>query len=126
MRDSGKFCCIGLWFEAVLLPTAQLGRGSCEWGKGRICTMTLNKVFFCDKCGLCCRSLNNSQLYDDLNDGTGTCIYYDKATKLCSIYENRPEKCNVEKMYKYFPCDVTWEEYVKFNLECCKNLKGRK
>lgn len=33
------------------------------------------KDFECDKCGLCCMNLNKSSLYDDLNDGTGVCIF---------------------------------------------------
>lgn len=82
------------------------------------------KNFFkCIKCGLCCQNLNKSQLYDDLNDGTGTCIYYDKVTHLCSIYNNRPEKCNVDKCYKYFSDKYTYEEYLELNYKSCEMLR---
>lgn len=80
--------------------------------------------FKCDKCGLCCQNLNLNKLYDDLNDGTGCCIYYDKKTKLCKIYDNRPEKCNVKAMYKYFALYMSYEEYLNMNTKMCKILKG--
>lgn len=81
--------------------------------------------FKCDKCGLCCQSLRSSNLYKDLDDGTGVCRYFDKDTRLCTIYANRPEKCSVEKMYKYFADTYTYEEYIRLNTECCEKLKER-
>lgn len=81
--------------------------------------------FICNKCGLCCQSLRSSELYKDLDDGTGVCRYFDKDTKLCTIYANRPEKCSVEKMYKYFADTYTYEEYIRLNTECCERLKKR-
>ena len=79
--------------------------------------------FECNKCGLCCRSLNRSKLYKDLDDGTGTCRYFDKDTNLCKIYYNRPEKCNVEAMYKYFRNVMSYEEYINANMESCNQLR---
>lgn len=79
--------------------------------------------FECNKCGLCCRSLNRSELYKDLDDGTGTCRYFDKDTNLCKIYYNRPEKCNVEAMYKYFRNVMSYEEYINANMESCNQLR---
>ena len=80
--------------------------------------------FQCEKCGLCCENLDKSSLYDDLNDGTGICIYYDMNTHLCRIYENRPDKCNVDKYYQYVKEFYTYEEYLELNYESCKRLKG--
>lgn len=85
----------------------------------------MNK-FECDKCGKCCESLNNSELYNDLNNGEGICVYYDNTTHLCTIYENRPLKCNVEKAYSLFKDYITHEEYLKLNYEACKKLKEGK
>lgn len=79
-------------------------------------------IFQCNKCGKCCESLNRSFLYDDLNDGNGTCKYYDKNTKLCTIYNSRPEKCNVEKFYKKVSHLYTYEEYIKLNYLSCELL----
>lgn len=80
-------------------------------------------MFKCDKCGLCCQNLNLNSLYDDLNDGTGTCKYYDRESKLCTIYDRRPEKCNVVAMYKYFSGVLSYEDYIKMNIEVCEKLK---
>ena len=80
-------------------------------------------VFQCSKCGLCCQSLKRSELYKDLDDGTGICIYFDKLTNLCKIYDHRPEKCNVEAMYKYFCNVMNYEEYIKANMDNCAQLR---
>ena len=83
-------------------------------------------MFPCDKCGLCCQNLNGVKIYDDLNDGSGTCIHFDKKTKLCKIYHNRPEKCNVESMYKYFSRHMSYDEYIKLNMDSCVRLKEQR
>lgn len=59
-------------------------------------------MFPCDKRGVCFQNLNGVEMYDDLNDSYGICIHFDKETKSCKIYHNRPEKSNVESVYKYF------------------------
>lgn len=81
------------------------------------------QMFDCNRCGLCCQNLQRSHLYDDLNDGTGTCIYFDRETKLCKIYEQRPDKCNIKKAYQFVQDKLSWAEYVKLNQEGCKRLK---
>ena len=48
-------------------------------------------MFYCDRCGACCRNLRKSKLYAELDRGDGTCRYL--AGNLCSIYENRPLLC---------------------------------
>lgn len=83
-------------------------------------------AFKCDGCGQCCQNLQSSDIYDDLNDGTGVCIYFDRVTKLCKIYENRPLKCNVDKMYEvYYYKYYRRQEYYALNYACCKKLKER-
>ena len=84
----------------------------------------MREHFICDKCGLCCENLNLSHEYDDLNDGTGTCIYFDRETRLCTIYENRPEKCNIEASYYRFENQYSYHDYLKLNYESCRSLKG--
>lgn len=90
------------------------------WGR----CLVQNNVFRCDKCGLCCQNLNRSSLYDDLNDGNGVCVYYDKMTHLCRIYNERPDKCNIQKAYKFFSDIYTYDEYLQLNYMSCKVLKG--
>lgn len=81
-------------------------------------------MFRCDCCGLCCMNLNMSDMYSDLDRGNGICKYFDEVSKLCSIYDHRPDKCNVDKMY-----DISWkykiskEEYYELNYNVCELLK---
>ena len=83
--------------------------------------------FICDCCGLCCMNLNMSKLYDDLDRGDGVCKYLDINSKLCTIYDIRPEKCNVDKFYKrYFQCKMNIEEYYKLNYDTCNFFKQKK
>lgn len=79
--------------------------------------------FVCDKCGKCCRKLKKSLLYADLDDGTGTCIYYNFRTHLCKIYEKRPILCNIKDAYIFFQNEMTYEEYLSLNYDACKILK---
>lgn len=84
----------------------------------------MSNLFPCAKCGKCCENLDKSDLYRDLDDGTGKCMHYDKETSLCKIYEHRPEKCNVLVSYKYFKDKYSFEEYLQMNIESCRKLKG--
>lgn len=86
----------------------------------------MSKMFKCDCCGLCCINLNMSEIYSDLDRGDGSCIHFDINSKLCSVYENRPDKCNVDKMYHiYYKSTMTKEEYYKLNYEACRLIKIR-
>ena len=86
----------------------------------------MGSIFLCEKCGLCCQNLDKSDIYNDLNDGTGVCIYFEKETKLCTIYDNRPAKCNVMAFYQYVKNDISLEDYLKMNYESCRRLKGER
>ena len=84
-------------------------------------------MFKCDCCGLCCMNLNKSDLYDDLNRGDGVCKYFDEVSKLCSIYERRPSKCNVDKMYDIlYKSEMSKKEYYELNYNICNLLKKGK
>ncbi len=79
--------------------------------------------FVCDKCGECCRHLNLSDIYSDLDSGNGVCKYL--VGDICSIYEKRPLKCRIDdSYYEFFPDDMTIEEYYQKNYEMCRNLKN--
>lgn len=81
-------------------------------------------MFKCDKCGICCESISALELYKELDEGTGTCKYFDKHSRLCTIYNNRPDICNVDKAYElYFKKEYTREEYYTLNYEMCEKLK---
>jgi hypothetical protein len=81
-------------------------------------------MFSCDKCGICCCNLKNSDIYGDLDRGDGICMYYDEVTKLCEIYAQRPVKCRIDDMYyKYYKEVMSIDEYYKINYDACKILK---
>lgn len=81
-------------------------------------------MFNCSMCGNCCRSLNKSELFDDLNRGDGVCKYFIEESNKCSIYENRPIKCNVDKFYDIFLKEkIDKEKYYEVNYVECEKLK---
>lgn len=82
-------------------------------------------MFTCDQCGECCRHLDRSAVYAELNRGDGVCIYL--AGDMCSIYENRPLLCRVDECYEvYFKDQYTRDAYEKLNYEVCNLLKEEK
>ena len=84
----------------------------------------ISMVFVCDRCGLCCKNLHLSDLFSDLHDGDGVCRYYDEEVHLCSIYENRPDKCNVEKGFELVAGLMSYQEYLQRNIAMCEKLKA--
>ncbi|WP_091825131.1 YkgJ family cysteine cluster protein [Butyrivibrio sp. ob235] len=79
-------------------------------------------MFECTKCGECCRHLNNSSLYKELDRGDGVCIYLDGT--LCSIYEKRPLLCRINDSYDAFFKEIyTYEEYIDLNQKACERLQ---
>lgn len=81
-------------------------------------------IFPCRKCGLCCKHLELIPQLKHLDSGKGRCINLND-DNLCAIYENRPDICNVEEMYKLvFSEQMTEEEYIKVNVEGCKVVRN--
>lgn len=79
-------------------------------------------MFKCDCCGECCRNLDKSDLYKELNRGDGVCKFL--MENLCSIYDNRPLLCRIDDSYDiYFKDKYTKKEYYKLNYEVCKKLQ---
>lgn len=80
-------------------------------------------MFTCDSCGSCCRNLDKSDLYSQLDRGDGTCKYLSE--NLCTIYDERPLLCRVDECYdKYFYHLMDKEEYYRVNEVECKKLKN--
>ncbi len=72
-------------------------------------------------------NLNRSKLYSDLNRGDGICIHFNEKTKLCNIYDTRPDICNVDKLYQLlFVKKMPISEYYQLNYQVCNKLKERK
>ena len=80
-------------------------------------------MFKCSQCGVCCRHLDRSELYRELDRGDGVCRYL--KGNLCSIYENRPLLCRIDDCYdKYFSEIYTRDEYYRLNEQACKILQS--
>lgn len=80
-------------------------------------------MFKCDGCGCCCRNLDKSELYSDLDRGDGTCRYL--VGNMCSVYDTRPLFCRVDECYeRFFRQEMSIEEYYRLNEEVCRRLKG--
>ncbi|MUL37377.1 YkgJ family cysteine cluster protein [Gloeocapsopsis dulcis] len=85
------------------------------------------------QCGACCNldpadrpdiedylSPAELELYFSMVGENGWCINYDRVTRECRIYPDRPRFCRVEpaifqEMYSIFP-----EELNDFAIECCQ------
>lgn len=81
-------------------------------------------MFQCDKCGACCRNIDLSPLYAQLDRGDGVCRYLSE--NLCSIYDERPLLCRVDESYeKFFAGQMSKEEYYRLNYEACDRLKKK-
>ena len=78
--------------------------------------------FQCDKCGICCKLLKGIQQLAAFDRGDGVCIHL--KNNLCSIYDTRPDICNVEKMYASFKGKMSEEEYLKLMTDSCLALKA--
>jgi Fe-S-cluster containining protein len=79
-------------------------------------------MFSCDKCGKCCKNLNKSPVYADLDIGNGTCRYLN--ANLCSIYNKRPLLCRIDECYELFYKDkMTRNEFYKVNHDFCIKIK---
>lgn len=79
-------------------------------------------MFNCDKCGICCRNLDKSDLYSNLHNGDGICKYLQG--NLCSIYNDRPLLCRIDECYDLFYKNLmTKKQYYKMNYKSCSDLK---
>ena len=81
----------------------------------------VKKVFECDKCGLCCSHIGESELYKELNRGDGICKFL--KGNLCEIYESRPLLCRVDESFeKIFSKAMSKEEFYELNYQGCRAL----
>lgn len=82
-------------------------------------------IFPCTKCGLCCKHLELIPQLKHFDLENGRCMHLTD-NNLCDIYEKRPDICNVNKMYELQFCNqMTENEYIKINMECCKRIKEK-
>lgn len=80
--------------------------------------------FPCTQCGLCCQHVHFSDETRFLDRGDGMCKHYDKASKLCTIYAERPDICRVDRQFVLrYAQKYSWDEYVALNLQVCNQLE---
>lgn len=67
-------------------------------------------TFKCDGCGLCCKAINCKHLTED---------------NKCSIYDTRPDICNVDKGYDmYFKDKMSKLVWYALNYKACDDMKA--
>lgn len=81
-----------------------------------------SRKFPCRQCGICCMHIDRIDILSRLDRGDGQCIYL--KNRKCSIYEERPDICNVDKMYDMFFRDkMSKTEYYQRNLQGCNEIR---
>lgn len=84
-----------------------------------------NQPFPCTKCGACCLSIHQSELYAFLLNDEGKCKHLTKEHQ-CSIYSTRPSLCNIEHSYEaHFKTNMSKENFYKLNAKACNELQER-
>jgi Fe-S-cluster containining protein len=87
--------------------------------------------FPCTSCGLCCKKIAsilssvNTKDIDEVKEfpykalDNGTCEMY--LDNKCSVYESRPNLCNVDYMAKkYSP--HSYDDFIKLNIQVCNSM----
>jgi len=81
-------------------------------------------MFPCTSCGLCCQNISNIKELERYDLGNGICKYFDSISNLCTIYENRPDICRVDKMFDLvYSKEFTQEEFYIGNAKVCNDLQ---
>ena len=78
--------------------------------------------FNCDGCGICCEHVVN---HPDIQHVGGVCTLFNRDTRMCSDYENRPSICNVCASYQLYSDIHSEEEYLRLNYLACDLLKSK-
>lgn len=82
------------------------------------------RIFHCTRCGACCSQLELfGPAYAHLDDGTGVCRHFDRTTRLCSVYGQRPLICRVEEGWEPFFRHMPHDEYVEKTEQVCRWLE---
>lgn len=82
------------------------------------------ETFPCFQCGECCRHINLIPQLAQFDRGDGICIHL--AGNLCDIYEERPEICRVDVMYKkYYSKKYSRKAFYQLNIDICRKILHR-
>ncbi len=84
------------------------------------------KMFPCTMCGVCCQNISEIEELKEYDLGNGVCKYYDEISRECKIYDNRPDICNIEKMYEsVYSKNYTKEKFYRLNAQVCNLLQEK-
>lgn len=85
------------------------------------------KEFPCTKCGACCKLVPDHILdfFKLPKAKHGGCGHL-KDDNSCSIYNDRPDICNVQTMWKKVHSkSITWDQYIEISLKACEKLQEK-
>lgn len=83
-------------------------------------------MFDCKQCGICCRYVGHVFFAKDMALPNGTCKYLDEVTNKCTIYNERPIFCNVDKYYDtHLVGKMTREEWYAQNHKACISMEEK-
>ena len=87
-------------------------------------TDQVTQAFPCNQCGLCCQHVHLADETQFLDRGDNICRHYSEASRCCTIYDNRPDICRVDRQYAlHYASHYSWEEFVALNVEVCRQLE---
>lgn len=96
---------------------------------------TIKETWRCiENCGACCSLTPEDRpdleeyltaaelaIYLEMVGEDGWCINYDKDTRKCTIYEQRPRFCRVNPHNFQDMYDIEREEFNEFAIACCRD-----
>ena len=51
------------------------------------------------------------------------CRYFDDEKNTCTIYDSRPDVCNIRVMYEqHYQDSIDWSEFITINQQACEAL----
>lgn len=60
-----------------------------------------------------------------LDRGDGICRNFDVDRNICSIYEERPDICRIDRQYQlHYRNEYTWDDFVAINLQSCRLIES--
>lgn len=79
-------------------------------------------MFFCNKCGECCRHIDLIKELKGFDAIGGVCKYLTR-DNLCAIYDKRPLICNVDKYYsEHLKNEIPLSKWYEINEASCKAI----
>ncbi|WP_083919141.1 YkgJ family cysteine cluster protein [Hydrogenovibrio halophilus] len=79
--------------------------------------------FPCTYCGQCCKHISHIKELSSFDIGNGVCKHLTEEN-LCAIYEERPEVCQTDVMYKkYYAKQMSESEFLQLNAKACNSMQ---